>query len=196
MNLMPPQPPGRRYFTLGIIVILLWWAHFATFAVWLYLEQIQQAEQLEQIHEEAESKVGNARKQVGNHEDFMKKYASELDYRVAVKGLENKNLPWSEAMDIIDKALLGNGTLTGAQVEGNRFQGEAVFSSGEDAAIFLGKLSKNPQITKVFLDCIGSQCEGRKGADTMEEGEQRVRFHFQFRMPPIEEKERRDRGLE
>lgn len=195
MNLMPPQPPGRRYFTLGIIVILLWWAHFATFAVWLYLEQIQQAEQLEQVHEEAEAKMGNARKQVRNHEAFMKKYASELDYRVAVKGLENKNLPWSEAMNIIDKALPVNGTLSWVLVEGNQFQGEAVFSSGEEAAAFLGKLSKNPQITKVFLDCIGSQCEG-KGMETVKEGEQRVRFHFQFRMPPIEEKERRDRGLE
>ncbi|OYD06205.1 PilN domain-containing protein [Paludifilum halophilum] len=180
MNFMPPQPAGRRFFTLGLIVILLWLVHFAFFAFWIYLEQVQQETRLQKAHDQVQSERMEAQDQVQKHEQFMKRYGPAITYREAAQDLRKNRVSWSQAIGIVNKNLPSGVSLIRAEGKGSRFDGWVVFSSPSEAAAFLKDLKKDPRAKDVYLDCMGRRCNDETTPNPLEGEAQIVHFHFRF----------------
>lgn len=193
MNLMPPVPPGKRYFRLGLTLILLWLAHFAFLMGWLFNEKYEQAIRLEEGAGTRLEAFLEARDRVTSHQRFMKRYGPEVGYRESVEELEKERILWAEGLRLVNDKLPAGVELFQVEAEGRRMDGWAVFPSLSEAAAFMEKLKKDDGIEQISLDCLGKNCVNPPPSKKITGGAQVLHFHFFLKAPP-ENKDPANRG--
>ncbi|MFC4077133.1 hypothetical protein [Salinithrix halophila] len=192
MNLMPPESPGRRYFRFGLVIIILWLLHLAAFTAWLWMEQAQTVDRLEQSAKEAMVGHLEAQKKVKERQAFMEQYGPTIRYRDTVEKLTKDRVTWTEALEVIEKALPTGVKLFQAKAEGRRFDGWAVFPTAGEAATFLEALNKEPRVEQAYLDCLGRNCAEK--APLKKAGKEAQLLHFHFVLQGTEAEDATDGG--
>jgi hypothetical protein len=178
MNLMPPVPAGRRYFRLGLTLILLWLAHFAFFMGWYFNEQYLKAIGMEETHRARMKAFREDREKVDSHRRFMKRFGPEVRYRKSVEELEKNRILWADGLRLVNDHLPAGVELFHAEADGRRMDGWAVFPSLSEAAAFLEALKGEERAEQVSLDCLGKNCAGDAAPKKVDQGEQILHFHF------------------
>lgn len=184
MNLMPPVPTGRRYFRLGLTLILLWLVHFAFFMGWYFNEQYLKVIKMEENHRERMKTFREEREKVDSHRGFMKRFGPEVGYREAVEELEKNRILWADGLRLVNDHLPAGVELFHAEADGGRMDGWAVFPSLSEAAAFLESLKKETRAEEVSLDCLGKNCSGGTPPKKMDQGAQILHFHFFLKVQP------------
>ncbi|SFS46346.1 hypothetical protein [Marininema halotolerans] len=158
MNLMPPIPPGRRYFRVGLVVIILWLLNLALVAGWVWNEQEDVNARMDKKVEQGHVKQAEVRKRVHEYQLFMKEYGPTLQYRDSVEKLDEASMMWSDSIAILTDHLPGGSQLFQAKAGQKQLDGWADFSTRENAVQYLDELKKDSRVKEAYLDCLGSHC--------------------------------------
>ncbi|MDR6227370.1 hypothetical protein [Desmospora profundinema] len=193
MNLLPSPPAGRRYFTLGLIIILLWLIHFAGFSYWLFTEQSRLEDRLAAETKAVRDQQLEAKQVVQDHEAFMNEHGSVIRFRDAADALRDGRLIWQEGLNTVYDTLPAGAPLIRAEAKGPRLDGWAVFPSASEAAVFLDSLKDQGPVEEVVLHCLGRYCEGAPPTE-LDQKEQLLHFHLVIRQVSSEDGESEEGG--
>jgi cell division protein FtsB len=181
VNLLPTPPAGRRYFTLGLILILLWLVHFAGFAYWLFQEQSRVESQVAAETQALRDRQAEARTTVAEHQAFMDEHGPVIRFRDAVDALREGRLIWQEGLNTLYGTLPTESTLIRVEATGPRLDGWATVTSASEAAVFLDALQEQDPVQEVGLHCLGRSCEGVPPLTESDREQQVLHFHLVLR---------------
>ncbi|PTM60035.1 hypothetical protein [Desmospora activa] len=180
MNLLPQPPAGRRYFTLGLVIVLLWLLHFAGFAYWLIGEQREVEQRLEAEAKSLRDQQREAERTVRSHQAFMNQHGTTITYRDAVDALRDGRLIWQDGLNAVYDTLPANVSPLRMEANGSRLDGWVMFASPPEAVDFLESLQEQNAVEDVSLRCLGRQCDGVSPLPE-EEGDGQM-LHFQLKL--------------
>lgn len=178
MNLLPPPSPGRRYFTLGLVIVLVWLLHFAAFAYWLIGEQRGAEERLEAEAKALHEQQREVERIVRSNQAFMKEHGPAIAYRDAVDALLDGRVIWQDGLDAVYDTLPVGVSPLRMEANGSRLDGWALFPTPTEATAFIESLQEEEAVEEVSLRCLGRQCvDGPSLAEI--DGDKQV-LHFQL----------------
>ncbi|SDX42843.1 hypothetical protein SAMN05444487_11752 [Marininema mesophilum] len=176
MNLMPSIPPGKRYFRLGLIIIILWLFNLALVVGWVWKEQSIATERLEKKVDKGKLQQADTRNRVHEYKNFMNEYGPTVRYRKSVEALDESTINWSDSLSILTEHLPKGATLFQAKADNDLLDGWAVFPTPETSINYLDELKKDSRVKEAYLDCFGSQC-AEKFTLLKKAGTQIAHFH-------------------
>ncbi|SEN34233.1 hypothetical protein [Lihuaxuella thermophila] len=180
VNLMPPIPAGRRFFSWWVSLIVLILSSLVIFGVWVYREQSRQTAGLgKQIaaYLPEESKI---RAKVKEREEFTADHRAVLDYQKTVQNLRSENMDWDQALGLMESALPAEGRIFNVQVKGRKLEAMAAFSSLDGIAYFQDQMKKSASVKDFVIESVeeaGAVREVQIKPDTAKV----IRFHFYFK---------------